>query len=47
MVIGSMRGHSQRQPVAIAYRHDFHAFSAPTRPNLLAATLGDAKQASM
>src|SRR5579862_1536278 len=30
--------------MTIDYRHDFHAFSAPSRPNLLAATLGRCKR---
>src|SRR5215831_923125 len=38
-MIGSVGAHRERQTVAIHYRHDFHAFSAPRRANLDTATL--------
>ena len=40
MMVRGVRGHRQRQTVTIDNRHDFHAFSASRRANLLAATLG-------
>jgi hypothetical protein len=39
MVISGVRGDCERQGVAIDYRHGFHAFSAPCRPNLRATSL--------
>jgi hypothetical protein len=38
-MIGRMGADRERQAVAIDDRHDFHAFSASRRPNLLAAAL--------
>lgn len=43
MVCG-VRGHRQRQAVTIDNRHDFLAFSASRRPNLIAAALRGGKR---
>jgi hypothetical protein len=40
VVVRGVRRDGERQAVPIHDRHDFHAFSAPRRPNLLATTFG-------
>jgi hypothetical protein len=38
-MVGRMSGNRERQSVAIHDRHDFHAFSASDRANLLVTSL--------
>lgn len=40
LMIGGMRADRERQTVAIHNRHDFHAFSAFCRSDLIASALG-------
>src|SRR6516165_2719081 len=43
VVVGSVRADRQRQSVTIDYRHDFQAFSAPSRPDLSSTSFGHRK----
>jgi len=44
MMVRGVRSHRQRQAVTIDNRHDFHAFSASRRSNLIPTALGRGKR---